>query len=219
MSSAAFAFTDKSGPIKSAEAFRTISEAADELDVPQHVLRFWESRFAQIKPVKRAGGRRYYRPDDIDLLKGIRALLYSDGLTIKGVQKVLKERGLRHVAQIGRGDQPAAPQPVVIEKIVYVEKPVEAPVKKPRPNHLRAVPAMSLPFFSDEEQQPVRKAQMPAPAPVIAAVCEAPILDIAPVAEAPDASGLALEDRARLEELLDELVGLKERLRAARNAA
>src|ERR1700759_835514 len=108
---------------KSAEAFRTISEVAAELDVPQHVLRFWESRFVQIKPVKRAGGRRFYRPEDVDLLKGIRALLYSDGLTIRGVQKILKERGLRHVAGIGRGAEaePAAPppQPIVIEKIVY----------------------------------------------------------------------------------------------------
>src|SRR5438309_9217669 len=118
MSSAAFAY-----PQKSAEAFRTISEVAIELNVPQHVLRFWESRFAQIRPVKRAGGRRYYRPEDIDLLKGIRALLYSDGFTIKGVQKVLKERGLRHVADVGRGDTPQAPPPLVIEKIVYVEKP------------------------------------------------------------------------------------------------
>src|ERR1700689_1394413 len=115
MSSAAFAFQHKS-----AEAFRTISEVAIELDVPQHVLRFWESRFAQIRPVKRAGGRRYYRPEDIDLLKGIRALLYSDGLTIRGVQKVLKERGLRHVADLGRGEAPG-PQVQVIEKIVYVE--------------------------------------------------------------------------------------------------
>src|SRR6186713_2534236 len=141
MSSAAYAY-----PHKSAEAFRTISEVALELDVPQHVLRFWESRFTQIKPVKRAGGRRYYRPDDIDLLKGIRALLYNDGFTIKGVQKVLKDRGLRHVAEIGRGGTPAAPAPVVIEKVVYVEKPVAAPVRKARPTHLRAVPdAMSLP--------------------------------------------------------------------------
>src|SRR5260221_4475533 len=121
MSSAAYAF-----PHKSAEAFRTISEVEIELDVPQHVLRFWESRFAQIKPVKRAGGRRYYRPDDVDLLKGIRALLYSDGFTIKGVQKVLKERGLRHVAEIGRGGPPANPEPVVVEKIVYVERPIAA---------------------------------------------------------------------------------------------
>src|ERR1044072_5560824 len=118
MSSAAIAYSHKS-----AEAFRTISEVAIELDVPQHVLRFWESRFTQIKPVKRAGGRRYYRPDDVDLLKGIRALLYNDGFTIRGVQKVLKERGLRHVAEIGRGGTPGAPEPVVIEKVVYVEKP------------------------------------------------------------------------------------------------
>lgn len=87
---------------KSPEAFRTISEVAIELDVPQHVLRFWESRFSQIKPTKRAGGRRYYRPEDVDLLRGIRALLYGDGYTIKGVQKLLKERGVRFVAEVGR---------------------------------------------------------------------------------------------------------------------
>jgi DNA-binding transcriptional MerR regulator len=89
-------------PTKSAEAFRTISEVATELDVPQHVLRFWETRFAQIRPLKRAGGRRYYRPEDVDLLRGIRALLYRDGYTIKGVQKILREQGLRHVADVGR---------------------------------------------------------------------------------------------------------------------
>jgi DNA-binding transcriptional MerR regulator len=87
---------------KSPEAFRTISEVATELDVPQHVLRFWETRFAQIRPVKRAGGRRYYRPDDVDLLRGIRALLYSDGYTIKGVQKILREQGVRYVVELGR---------------------------------------------------------------------------------------------------------------------
>ena len=87
---------------KSPEAFRTISEVAAQLGVPQHVLRFWESRFAQIKPIKRAGGRRYYRPEDVDLLCGIRVLLYSDGFTIRGVQKILRDRGLRHVAQLGR---------------------------------------------------------------------------------------------------------------------
>jgi DNA-binding transcriptional MerR regulator len=87
---------------KSPEAFRTISEAAVELDVAQHVLRFWETRFAQIRPVKRAGGRRYYRPEDVELLRGIRALLYTDGYTIKGVQRILREQGARHVAEIGR---------------------------------------------------------------------------------------------------------------------
>ena len=87
---------------KSPEAFRTISEVADELDVPQHVLRFWESKFGAVKPLKRGGGRRYYRPDDIDLLRGIRALLYDDGYTIKGVQKVLRQRGARYVTELGR---------------------------------------------------------------------------------------------------------------------
>jgi DNA-binding transcriptional MerR regulator len=81
------------GP-KSAAAFRTISEVARELDVPQHVLRFWESRFNQVKPMKRGGGRRYYRPEDIELLRTIRALLYRDGYTIKGVQKLLREGGI-----------------------------------------------------------------------------------------------------------------------------
>ena len=90
--------------IKSPEAFRTISEVAVELDVPQHVLRFWEGRFTQIKPVKRAGGRRYYRPEDVDLLRGIRTLLYGEGFTIKGVQKILRDKGHRHVAELGRSE-------------------------------------------------------------------------------------------------------------------
>jgi DNA-binding transcriptional MerR regulator len=94
--------------VKSPEAFRTISEVATDLDVPQHVLRFWEGRFAQIKPVKRAGGRRYYRPEDVDLLRGIRRLLYSDGFTIKGAQKILRDKGLRYVAELGR-EEAAAP--------------------------------------------------------------------------------------------------------------
>jgi DNA-binding transcriptional MerR regulator len=89
---------------KSPDAFRTISEVADDLDLPQHVLRFWETRFPQIKPMKRGGGRRYYRPDDVDLLKGIRHLLYDHGYTIKGVQKLLKANGNRFVAAIASGD-------------------------------------------------------------------------------------------------------------------
>ncbi|MDJ1156921.1 MerR family transcriptional regulator [Chelatococcus sp. SYSU_G07232] len=82
---------------KGPDAFRTISEVAEDLDVPQHVLRFWETRFSQIKPLKRGGGRRYYRPDDVDLLRGIRHLLYGEGYTIKGVQRILKEEGVRFV--------------------------------------------------------------------------------------------------------------------------
>ena len=182
-------------PEKSPDAFRTISEVATLLDMPQHVLRFWESRFSQIKPVKRAGGRRYYRPEDVDLLTGIRTLLYGEGLTIRGVQKVLKERGQRHVANIGRGGAPVAPPEPVLEKIFYIEKP-----KKPRPTHLRAVPQpMSLPFFDEPE------ARMETAPPVKASV------EIE--------KRFQIEERARLMALLSELNTLKQRLRVARKAA
>jgi DNA-binding transcriptional MerR regulator len=95
---------------KAPDAFRTISEVADEIDVPQHVLRFWESRFSQIRPMKRGGGRRYYRPDDVDLLRGIRHLLYGEGYTIRGVQRILREQGAAFVQNIWRaGAEPAPP--------------------------------------------------------------------------------------------------------------
>ena len=84
---------------KSPEAFRTISEVSKDLSLPQHVLRFWETKFIQIKPIKRGGGRRYYRPEDIKLLKGIKSLLYNDGYTIRGVQKVIKEVGTKRMLQ------------------------------------------------------------------------------------------------------------------------
>ena len=88
--------------IKSPEAFRTISEVSRDLSLPQHVLRFWETKFAQIKPIKRGGGRRYYRPEDVKLLKGIKSLLYNDGYTIRGVQKVIKENGTRQLLDINK---------------------------------------------------------------------------------------------------------------------
>ena len=87
---------------KSPEAFRTISEVGAELDVPQHVLRFWETKFSQIKPMKRAGGRRYYRPNDVELLQGIRHLLYEEGYTIRGVQKLLRENGASFAIEVAR---------------------------------------------------------------------------------------------------------------------
>jgi DNA-binding transcriptional MerR regulator len=88
---------------KAPDAFRTISEVADDLDVPQHVLRFWETRFTQIKPMKRSGGRRYYRPDDVNLLRGIRRLLYGEGYTIRGVQRILREHGIKSVQSLTEG--------------------------------------------------------------------------------------------------------------------
>jgi DNA-binding transcriptional MerR regulator len=96
---------------KAPDAFRTISEVAEETNVPQHVLRFWESRFAQIRPMKRGGGRRYYRPDDVDLLRGVRHLLYGEGYTIRGVQRILREAGIGFVQNVWRpGAEPPPPE-------------------------------------------------------------------------------------------------------------
>ena len=94
---------------KDIDAFRTISEVAEDLDLPQHVLRFWELRFPQIKPMKRSGGRRYYRPEDLDLLRGIKHLLYGEGYTIKGVQRILKEQGVRTVVSAPHGGENGPP--------------------------------------------------------------------------------------------------------------
>jgi DNA-binding transcriptional MerR regulator len=101
---------------KAPDAFRTISEVADELDLPQHVLRFWESRFHEIKPMKRGGGRRYYRPDDIDLLRGIRHLLYGEGYTIRGVQRILREQGAKFVQAVWLEGAPQPPHGVIEEE-------------------------------------------------------------------------------------------------------
>ena len=98
------------GAEKGPDAFRTISEVADDLGVPQHVLRFWETRFPQIKPIKRGGNRRYYRPNDVELLRGIKHLLYGEGYTIRGVQRILREQGHRRVAGYADGGAPA-PEP------------------------------------------------------------------------------------------------------------
>ena len=154
---------------KSPEAFRTISEVAAELDVPQHVLRFWESKFSAIKPLKRGGGRRYYRPDDVDLLRGIRSLLYRDGMTIKGVQKIFREQGPRYVMDLGRGSASLIAQPNA-ESEGAREQPLFAP---------------SSVSAGDEEPH----------------------------------FGLTEDERARFSSLLDELLELKTRLKAARRGA
>jgi DNA-binding transcriptional MerR regulator len=94
---------------KAPDAFRTISEAAEDLDLPQHVLRFWETRFSQIKPLKRGGGRRYYRPDDVEFLRGLKHLLHAERYTIKGVQKIIKEQGTKAVQSAWKDAPVAAP--------------------------------------------------------------------------------------------------------------
>jgi DNA-binding transcriptional MerR regulator len=133
---------------KSADAFRTISEVAGDLEVPQHVLRFWETRFAQIKPLKRAGGRRYYRPEDIELLRRIRELLYKHGYTIKGVQRLLKDNGLIEVP---------TPAPVVAAPLAPAPAPVPvvaAPTPAPAAPTRAAAPINDLPLFARMPDRP-----------------------------------------------------------------
>jgi DNA-binding transcriptional MerR regulator len=175
---------------KSPEAFRTISEVAETLDVPPHVLRFWESRFTQVKPVKRGGGRRYYRPEDVRLLRGIRGLLYDDGMTIKGVQKILRERGVRHV--IGLGTEPEA-----------------AAAAKPAPRRAAAAPKADAKPAARPAAKPAAK---PKPAPVAASPASQPDLFSAPAApEAPPAAAAKLKsmDRAALRTLVGKLEALR----------
>ena len=111
---------------KSPDAFRTISEAAEELDLPQHVLRFWESRFREIKPMKRGGGRRFYRPDDLDLLRGIRHLLYGEGYTIRGVQRILRENGIKFVQVVWQEGAAQPPHGAADEEDLVEEAVVAA---------------------------------------------------------------------------------------------
>jgi DNA-binding transcriptional MerR regulator len=120
--------TDPRRPAKSAAAFRTISEVAQELEVPQHVLRFWESKFNQIKPLKRGGGRRYYRPEDVALLRRIRQCLYDEGYTIKGVQRLLREGALKHAPAVAlpTAEPPADPVPTVVAAPAAPSTPVSS---------------------------------------------------------------------------------------------
>jgi DNA-binding transcriptional MerR regulator len=111
---------------KAPGAFRSISEVADELDLPQHVLRFWESRFRDIKPMKRGGGRRYYRPDDVNLLRGIRHLLYGEGYTIRGVQRILREQGVKFVQAVWQEGAPQPPHGATEEEEALAEEAASA---------------------------------------------------------------------------------------------
>jgi DNA-binding transcriptional MerR regulator len=161
---------------KAPDAFRTISEVADDLDIPQHVLRFWESRFPQIRPMKRAGGRRYYRPDDVDLLRGIRHLLYGEGYTIRGVQRILREQGPKLVQAVWRpGAEQPAPGP-----------DSDAPGTAPQ-----LAPDEAARTMFDLLQSPQREA--------------APELAASQPAQASSATGLGRDEVRRLQSALHEL--------------
>ena len=136
---------------KAPDAFRTISEVAEELSVPQHVLRFWESRFREIKPLKRGGGRRYYRPDDIGLLRGIHHLLYGEGYTIRGVQRILRDQGVRFVQTVW---QPGAPQPVHRPSEDVADDAAEATAE-----HRRRLGAAPVAVLDPSERRQMRRTE------------------------------------------------------------
>ncbi len=197
---------------KAPDAFRTISEVAEDLDLPQHVLRFWETRFPQIKPMKRGGGRRYYRPDDVDLLRGIRHLLYGEGYTIRGVQRILKDHGVKFVQNVWRA---GAPQPARAGEVIDVDeappltRPLPGSAKRAEDGPHRRLFGLLPSFLSGERESPP---QVPEPA-------EPAIPSAEPLAErtpAPALSGgLRGEDRQKLQAMLQELTECRKLLDAA----
>jgi DNA-binding transcriptional MerR regulator len=203
---------------KSPDAFRTISEVADDLDLPQHVLRFWETRFTQIKPLKRGGGRRYYRPDDVDLLRGIRFLLYGEGYTIRGVQRILKEQGPRFVIGAGRGEFTGVPGRNGREDLRGAADD-EAP---PKPAPRRVEPAFSEAAappkrgreveVDREDYDPDEEGSEDARAPVH----RTPTRPMAAKSEPPPPARLSGDDAERLKGTLAELLELKRLLDQAR---
>lgn len=145
---------------KAKDAFRTISEVAEWLDTPTHVLRFWESKFSQIKPVKGAGGRRYYRPADMELLGGIKQLLHVDGLTIKGTQKLLREKGVKYVASLGPS---MTAQADAAEDAAQIDvAPTPAPVTAP-PAPAEPIPAPAQDALSVAPTTPAFTIDLPLP--------------------------------------------------------
>ena len=178
---------------KAPDAFRTISEVADDLDIPQHVLRFWETRFTQIKPMKRSGGRRYYRPDDVDLLRGIRRLLYGEGYTIRGVQRILKEHGIGSVQRLA--DATAVASFGAIEEAIG-RSLSEAGRGRPRPASTSTTTITRPPTASTSAcSTPTRTAS--------------PALDCGPI---PGVAGPRPLDVARLQNVLPDLIACRQLL-------
>jgi DNA-binding transcriptional MerR regulator len=182
---------------KAPDAFRTISEVADEIDVPQHVLRFWESRFAQIRPMKRGGGRRYYRPDDIDLLRGVRHLLYGEGYTIRGVQRILRDEGPGFVQNVWRaGAEPPPPQLDEDNEGDEIEAAPADARKEPDFSAFTAAPARE-----PSEQRPPGRQEAAAATPA-----------------QPARAGVSAEERRKLQAALNDLLECQRLIEAALTA-
>lgn len=185
---------------KAPDAFRTISEVADELDVPQHVLRFWESRFRDIKPMKRGGGRRYYRPDDINLLRGIRHLLYGEGYTIRGVQRILKEQGVKFLQSVWRPDAPQLRKRATDDEVTAGDS--AAPVEQQRPPRRLGPPPAGDGARAEPPPRPPAERREPS----------LPLQRIVPPASP---TGLAQADLRKLQEALQQLSECRAQLDAA----
>jgi DNA-binding transcriptional MerR regulator len=209
---------------KAPDAFRTISEVADEIDVPQHVLRFWESRFPQIRPMKRGGGRRYYRPDDVDLLRGVRHLLYGEGYTIRGVQRILREQGVTFVQTVwsvssedlppdvddeeieedGDDDVGETGAPVRAEPNLFAAVTARAPEPAAAPRaEVRREPTI-VPISLGEPSPPVQ------PAPPSSAESAEP-----PAAEPLGRRSVTVQDQHKLRAALDELIACRRMIETA----
>ena len=192
---------------KAPDAFRTISEVAEELNVPQHVLRFWESRFREIKPLKRGGGRRYYRPEDIGLLRGIHHLLYGEGYTIRGVQRILRDQGVRFVQTVWQPVAPRPNQPVEPDDIADT-----ADEEMPEPDVQRLVGPRLAPSIIDREDGSPPEPSAPTLPRAVAAPTQPAIA--APSASTP-VPGLAPETLQKLTSALRELGECRKLLDAA----
>ncbi len=222
--------------VKAREAFRTISEVAEWLDTPTHVLRFWETKFSQIRPVKGAGGRRYYRPRDMDLLAGIKQLLHEDGLTIKGTQKLLRDKGVRYVAALGPSVAGAADDADLPEDMLLADQSDAVPdLDEVLPDHMDALhdqiaeiapqqpaapPAPPQPAFVRESPPPPVQTALPFDdiAPPRLAVFPAPPSDLPDVparliGRAPRRAGALHAQAARIAPLLARLDAVRDRMR------
>jgi DNA-binding transcriptional MerR regulator len=185
---------------KAPDAFRTISEVADDLNIPQHVLRFWETRFTQIKPMKRSGGRRYYRPDDVDLLRGIRRLLYGEGYTIRGVQRILKEHGIGSVQRLADED--------TVASFGAIEEVIGQTILEPNDGAASLLDLDDDDYEETEESEaahPVQRDGVKSPA----ALDNGPIRGVADIMMGPPV------DVARLKSALQDLIACRQLLDAA----
>ncbi|MGB6445851.1 MAG: MerR family transcriptional regulator [Xanthobacteraceae bacterium] len=222
---------------KAPDAFRTISEVADEIDVPQHVLRFWESRFPQIRPMKRGGGRRYYRPNDVDLLRGVRHLLYGEGYTIRGVQRILRENGVTFVQTVWTASADLPPDvddddEEVDEEIGEEEDAKEPTATRSEPNLFaigtpRAQETHATPRVEPRVMALAATRRAPTIVPPIS--LDAPSPPVQPSATPPSAAGQSepsaneesaptvhtAEDRQKLKAALDELVACRQIIETA----